>query len=300
MIDVRLQVLVKQMIYYCNGFHENLNPCLNEVLEPRGLCVDHTNYYTSDTEFLNKIYYNGFYLSSREKTMNVFKKAILEGFIRVTQKHLMNLLYISRPLEDLLDYYLICCMQPGVDPLWSTTFFKKIVLEIVSCHSNMTYFLLEENPSKLYSLLNPFFNNTSRSFDSILYNLLYYVSQLEITEPLRFKKVDNISNPKVSLLQYILDHPRFRDEFSWTHSIYSEKFISLISSSNHSIDGLTSKILEFLVRLDEKRKAIRESRKDMFKEKRDEILSIAWAPERFCDWCLTPDQGEALRSRWSC
>lgn len=286
-------------MYYCNGFHENLNPCLNEVLEPRGLCVSHTNYYTTDTEFLNKIHYKGFYLSSKEKAMNVFKKAILEGFITVTQKHVMNLLSITRPLEDLLVYYLICCMQPGVDPLWSTTFFKKIVLEIVSSHSDITYSLLEENPNRLYCLLDPFFNNTSRSFDSILYNLLYYVSQLEISQPLRFKKVPNINNPKVSLLQYILDHPRFREEFSWTHSIHGEKFISLISSSNVSSDGLSRTILDFLLSLDEKRKAVRESRGHAFKEKKEEILSLAWAPERFRDWCLTPGETHALLSRWT-
>jgi len=185
-------------------------------------------------------------------------------------------------------------MQPGVDPLWNVTMFKKTVDEIVSCHYDHIYDLVQLDPIKLYRLLDPIFNTTARSFDSVLYHMLYWICQCRLSE----KTLQNfhINNPRVSLIQYIKDHPRFQSEFSWVDSVYKTNFISLLSNSKAT--GIPKSVLNFLLTLDDERKAVRESRREAFKEKGEEIVAIAWAPERFRDWCLSSDERTDLMNRW--
>lgn len=283
-------------MYFCNAFHENHSPCSIPVTTERGVCPGHHDFYKDvwiSRYPLNMDGENDFFFSSSEKLKNVYKKAILEGYVKITQAHFQDLVYSGKPVSSFVDYYLLCCLQPGVDPLWHFRLFNETVTEIANCHTRSVFPLVKNDKTILYRFLDPLFNTTMREFDAIFY---YMVNRLCAGYYTPSKTPIHIDDPSVSLLQYFQDHPKFKREFLWKHSIYNENSISLISSRKD--EPVPKKILSFIFDLPEKRKACYESQKLAFKEKAEEIVQVTWAPERFMKWCVDVEEGKELNERW--
>jgi hypothetical protein len=290
------------MTHTCNAFDTNQDPCFRSVPTERGVCEDHYDYYESNRWFCEyplNIQTDDldYFASSSDKLKKVYKKAILGGFITITQSHFNDLINSGRPIESLVDYYLLCCMQPGIDPLWSVRLFKQVAREIIMCHHPSVYQLVQKDSNFLYKFLDPLFNNTTRSFDSMLFNLLINIALVN-TSWSRNTCADCILNPKVSLIQYIQDHPLYTMEFAWKYSEYDLIVTSLLNRKNPKEGSIANHILKFILSIPEKRRSIRESHKAAFKEKANEIIEHAWAPERVLNWCLDVEEQGQLKNRW--
>jgi len=287
---------------HCNAFTDTHQPCLTPVDTDRGICSEHTDYYDEDV-WLNRFPFNpdldyAYYFCTRKNLKQIYHKAILEKYIVIKENHFKDLLRFGDPIETLQDYYLLCCMQPGVDPLWSIRIFKRVVQTTVD---TMVFSddLVKENKDVLYRHLDPLVNNDVRSFDSILYRILYYMTQVSLSASSKKKLLDCIDSPSGSIIQYFKDHPKFKKEFIWKESKYKEAMIKMLSQQEYTGDTIQGKIIQIVQNLSEEATQIRESRKKEFRPMADEIVSLTWAPERFVDWCLSVDEQDELRSRWS-
>ena len=289
--------------HFCKAFDANHNPCPQSVETGQITCSDHTDFYTPRIWFnqypLNIVDDDDYFFSSNEKLKTVYNTAILEGLVKITQEHFQDLVECGKPIESLIDYYLLCCKQPGVDPLWNFHLFNETSKQIMNCHTSRIYDMIQEDKSILYRLLDPIFNNDVRDFDSILYHLLYNLTSKDKMITHSINEHIHLDNQSVSLIQYIEDHPKFSSEFLWKHSKYNESLISMISSGNTSENSTSNKILTFLLSLPDKRRVFYESRKAAFKEKADEIISITWAPERFLKWCMTNEEVDDIKNRFT-
>ena len=287
---------------HCNAFTETHQPCLTSVHAERGLCPQHVDYYDED-KWLKRFPFNpdldyAYYFCTRKNLKEIYHKAILEKYIVIKESHFKDLLRFGDPIETLQDYYLLCCMQPGVDPLWSLSIFKRVVQTIVDTIV-FNHDLVKENKSLLYRHLDPLFNNDVRSFDSIVYRLLYYITQVSLNASSKRIFIDSIDNPSGSLIQYIKDHPKFKREFAWKESAYKKAMLKMLLQKEYTKDTIQGKIIDIVTNLSEEAAKIRESRKKDFRPMADDIMSMSWAPERFVDWCLSVDEQDDIRKRWS-
>lgn len=287
---------------HCNAFTDTHEPCLTPVHTERGVCSEHTDYYDED-RWLNRFPFNpdldyAYYFCTRKKLKHIYHKAILEKYIVIKENHFKDLLRFGDPIETLQDYYLLCCMQPGVDPLWSIKIFKRVVQTMVDTLT-FSHDLVKENKDLLYRHLDPLFNNDVRSFDSIVYRVLYYMTQVNISATLKMMMIDPIDTPLNSLIQYIKDHPKFKSEFVWKESKYKEAMLKMLSQQDYTTETIQAKVIDIVQDLSEEAIKIRESRKKDFLPMADEIVSLSWAPERFVDWCLSVDEQDEIRTRWS-
>lgn len=291
-------------MYFCKAFDAKHNQCLASVLTDRDVCKEHSNFY-DPIQWFQRYPLNieneddDYFFSSSDKLKKVYTTAILGGFITITQDHLRDLVDTGKPIESLVDYYLLCCLQPGVDPLWNSRLFHQTSKEIADCHNLILYEHVQRDKNFLYRLLEPLFNNDVRAFDTILYHLLFNIALLEDNYKTYSTKPMYLDNPDISLLQYVQSHSKFNNEFLWKHSVHSENTISLISSRNLTERSISKKILDFLLSLPEKRKARQEYQRASFTEKAEEIVSVAWAPERVTNWCMSHDESKDIETRWS-
>lgn len=287
---------------HCNAFTDTHEPCLTSVDTERGVCSEHTDYYDEDL-WLKRFPFNpdldyAYYFCTRKKLKDIYHKAILEKYIVIKENHFKDLLRFGDPIETLQDYYLLCCMQPGVDPLWSIKIFKRVVQTMVYTLA-FSNDLVKENNSILYRHLDPLFNNDVRSFDSIVYRVLYYMTQVSLSARSKEVIIDSVDSPLDSLIHYIKDHPKFKREFVWKESKYKEAMLKMLSQQGYTKDTIQGKIIEIVQNLANESKEIRESRKKDFGPMADEIMSLSWAPERFVDWCLSVDEQDEIKGRWS-
>jgi len=239
---------------HCNAFTDTHQPCLTPVDTDRGICSEHTDYYDEDV-WLNRFPFNpdldyAYYFCTRKNLKQIYHKAILEKYIVIKETHFKDLLRFGDPIETLQDYYLLCCMQPGVDPLWSIRIFKRVVQTIVDImvFSND---LVKENKSILYRHLDPLFNNDVRSFDSIVYRVLYYITQVSLSASSKSVFIDSIDAPSDSLIQYIKDHPKFKKEFIWKESKYKAAMLKMLSQNEYTKDSIQGKVIEMVTNLSE-------------------------------------------------
>ena len=287
---------------YCNAFDHNHNPCLTEITAGNDVCLEHVNFYT-DQWFLRYAFRLHpipvrFYFASPEKVKKVYIKAILESRIKITQQHFRDLEGSRIPLHNLVDYYLLCCMQANVDPLWSMNLFHASIQKIVYIHTQIVDDTDLRYVSLLSDYLNPIFNTNTRSFTSMFYHTFYSMARLGELNNI------NIDNPKASILQYIISHPKFIKEFIWEYSCLEEHIISLLSSKSilpPLAGSIKNKLISFLNYLPELRLRERLRHKLAFQPLAKEILEVSWEPERFVNWCLNISQKrryEEIYSKW--
>jgi len=284
------------MEIYCNAFDDDHNPCLNQVSWARGICGEHSEFYEPTKWF--KHYINGdpnliYSEHSTSKVRAIHKKAILDKYIIITQPYLKQLEQIPTILT--LEFYILCCRQEGVDPMWSNKLYVHAIEKIVHCHSAAVYPLIKENRHFLDTFVVPLLNNTTRQIDSVIYTMLYTIASCVVKVSIDPSAL-YIDNPEVSVLQIIQDHPRFKNEFLWIHSEMEDKLRDILSSTKHY--PLHTKLLAFLDTLPEKRKVARESRKVSFSETAQEIVEVAWNPTRSMEWYLDINELGEIKKRW--
>ena len=284
------------MEIYCNAFDDDHNPCLNQVSWARGICGEHASYYEPAKWFdrfihgnLNLIYSE--HCSSKVKAM--YKKAILDKYVPITQTLLKQI--EETPNLIGIEFYLLCCRQAGVDPMWSNKLYVHTIEKIVHCHCAAVYPLIKENRHCLDDLVLPLLNNTTRQIDFIICTMLYTIARCVVKITID-PSAPYIYDPQVSVLQIIQDHPRFKGEFLWMHSEMEDRIRDILSSTKHY--PLHTKLLAFLETLPEKREAARESRKAGFSEKAQEIIEVSWNPSRPFEWYLDMEEVQELKERW--
>lgn len=275
---------------FCKAFDSRQNPCLN----PGDLCQDHLDFY--DTWFQRyPLADNDYFFSSSEKVKKVYTTAILENRVKITREHFEDLVNTGKPIESLVDYYLLCCLQKDVDPLWNMALFNQTCKEIVLCHTKPVYSLVQKDKHFLYRFLDPLFNS-SRSFDTILYYILWNITSWEHIWKSSHDVPIYLDNPEVSLIQYIKAHPRFSSEFIWKDSIQHENMMNLISKKITGMGSTSKLVMKFLETVPDLRAEEKLKRKKVFQERANEIISVAWAPQRVRKWCMSIDDG--LDQRW--
>lgn len=293
----KLYPLPQGNMHFCNAFDRLNNPCLTEVSSQRDVCSIHKDFYEPTKWFKRFILgTRGYSFSSGAKIQAVYKRGIVDGFVKITQSHFKDLEDCGKPLIDLVDYYLLCCNQSGVDPLWSNSLFMATVKCILDMHSSSIYELVSIHRSLLDRFVNPLFN-CLRSFDSIMLYVLYGLIMSDKNNSSTANL--NIDNPNASIIQYIKDHPKFKSEFLWMSSHYESKLLSLLNNSPAEETSLRGKIKTFVESFPALRVAQRESYSTSFLEKKNEIISLAWHPSRALDWCLDTDELKELKSRWN-
>jgi hypothetical protein len=225
-----------------------------------------------------------FFFSSSSKIKAIYTKAILENRVIVTRDHIKNLEAFVPPHAG-VDYYLLCCMQKGVDPLSSSKFFTQVIREILNCHSRLIYDAVRADPELLTRFISPLLNSTYRPFSNIVCHILYSAYRIKEYPSV----VENIDGA-ISLFSEIKKHPKFTSEFLWEHSESEEKLVNLLLSSKAEPGSTQEKIKKFFLDMRGLRTAEHEKQRLSFEGKRDEILAIAWSPERFMQWCLDTDE----------
>ena len=286
----------------CKAFDDSYNPCLNYTDHSHIVCKDHQGFYQASNWFhrypLNPSGEDDYFSFSSDKLKKVYKTAILEGHIKITQEHFRDLVVSGKPLESLIDYYLLCCLQPGVDPLWSINLFHQTCKEIVFCHTEAVYPLVQQDKNFLYRFLDPLFNNKERTFDLIFYYILWNITSCEHIWKVPFDVPIHLDNPTVSLIQYIKAHPKFSNEFLWKDSIHYENMMNLISTKQSGMRLTSRTIMKFLQSIPDLRNEQKFKQKMAFQEKAGEIVAVAWAPKRVRKWCLSLEEGTAMDNRW--
>lgn len=272
---------------YCNAFDRFNSPCIAEVPEGCDVCSQHTYFY--GPQWFNKFPLapdpnsRMFYFSASSKIKAIYTKAIIERRVVVSRAHIMDL-EDNIPLKSGVDYYLLCCMQDDADPLSSPKFFTQAVKEILGCHRNMIYDSIRGNPSLLKRFLDPLLNSKFRSFSNIVCHILYCVYRLK-----DIGASQNIDGP-VSLIKEIMHHPKFNSEFLWEHSNSEEKLVNMMAYSHAEPGSVQAKIKSFFAEMKALRSAAHEKQRLSFQPQRDEIMEIAWSPERFARWCLDTEE----------
>jgi hypothetical protein len=284
---------------YCSAFDRFNNPCLNEISNNDDVCISHNTFYTPSIWFDRYVFGPRSYsFSAPSKTQAVYLSAILNKRIPITQLHFKQLETSGKSHSELLDYYLLCCRQKGVDPLWSNTFFNLTVNSIIKLHTPALYDLIQLNRRLLDQFLDPLFNS-SRSFESIMFYILFRI--ILHSKSLHAEASIHIDNPHVSLLQYIQSHTAFKREFLWMYSNYEDTLLKLLSCADTGkhTSPIYQKIKTFIETFPSMRKIEREIKAREFHYTKLELMDIAWHPSRFLDWCLTTEELKGLKERWS-
>jgi len=282
---------------YCNAFDRFNSPCLSEVPVGCDVCAQHTYFYGPQwfDRFPLAPEPNSrmFFFSAPSKIKAVYTKAILEGRVIVGRSHIMDL-EDQVPLHTGVDYYLLCCMQNGMDPLSSPKFFTQVIKEILRCHEGMIYDTIRADPGLLKRFLDPLLNSSYRTFSNMVCHILYCAYRIKNTKA--SKNIDGV----VSLLQEIKQHPKFNSEFLWEHSDSEEKLVNMLMYSPAEPGSVQAKIKKFFTDMRELRTAAHEKQRLSFQPRREEILELAWSPERFTRWCLdTEEMARVLEySKW--
>lgn len=286
---------------FCNAFNRQHNPCLNPA--SRDVCDAHEFYYSNwFQEFpLSDCPTREFFFTSSSKIKAIYSKAILDSRVKITQKHFKDLESSGKSLHTLVDYYALCCMQPGVDPLWSTKLFTQLVKNIMALHSPQVYTSLTTDRSILYRFLDPIFNSQMRTFGYMLCHTLYTCVSLETAlANSKHSSAANINHPYISLIQYLIEHPKFKNEFLWQHVDAEEKLLSILSSTIPTKNSIHEKIKTFVESFPSRRLEAREKKRVSFEIQKNEIEAIGWHPDRVLDWRLSLDDRQEIRDRWNC
>jgi hypothetical protein len=285
---------------FCNAFDRLHNPCLNEIPHGADVCEQHENFYTQAwfDRYVFRLEPNPtkFFFTSSEKIKNVYKKAILGSRIQITRQHFRQVESLLNPVSDFVDYYLLCCMQPNVDPLWSSKLFEASIKKILANHNKPTQ-LTRSNVSEY---LNPIFNTNNRSFSSMLFYTIYYIIRLD-DQLVRsvYAAADKFDNPEASFLQYVKTHPKFKKELLWSTSFVEDNIMSLLSNKASPAGSIHGKLLSFLSSLPELRLLERERHRDEFRPLGQEIVETAWNPDRSLKWCLSIDETKRYKDEYS-
>jgi hypothetical protein len=101
--------------------------------------------------------------------------------------------------------------------------------------------------------------------------------------------VQNI-DAAISLIQEIKNHPTFNSEFLWEHSDTEAKLISMLLYSKADPGSLQEKIKKFFLDMKDLRRDAQDKQRALFSSKKEEILALAWSPERFRKWCLDTEE----------
>lgn len=268
----------------CQAFTDTLDPCPMACSSSgTDVCESHANFYVPETWFEKYIFSadrEHYYFSSCSKIQLIYKRAILEQRIMIRRDHFRDLDTTTNP-EGLVDYYLLCCSQPQVDPFWSSTLFTATVKTIVSMHMADLRPILEINPNLLYRFLDPLFNSSFRSFDYMVVRVLLLctsMSSSEANDTRTQEALGNLDGP-VSLLQYINYHPKFESEILLGHSVFMENLCSTVLANKNR----TTPIATFLESLPEQREFRKKELKEKNRMMREELSYAVSKPEMFLD-----------------
>ena len=272
---------------YCNAFDRFNSPCLAEVPEGCDVCTQHTYFYGPQWfdrfPFAPEPNSRMFFFSAPSKIKAIYEKAIIDRRIIVTRAHIKDL-EDNVPLHVGVDYYLLCCMQDDMDPLSSPKFFTQAVKEILRCHEGMLYDTIRADPGILRRFLNPLLNSKYRSFSNMVCHILYSAYRIKNT------RASQGIDGTVSLLQEIKQHPKFNSEFVWEHSISEERLVNMLLYNDVDPASVQGKIKKFFTDMRGLRSAAHEQQRISFQPKKEEILALAWSPERFAQWCLDTEE----------
>lgn len=270
---------------YCNAFTDDLNPCLMSC--QNDVCILHKDFYNPEVWFERFIFsvdreiYN---FSSPAKIQVLYKKSILDGRVKVNREHFRDLLSGTIDPSTFVDYYCLCCRQPGVDPFWNITLFKEAVKTILNLHKPGVYDMVLPNKYIMYRFLDSLFVNSR--FDSMAFKLLYYSIMLQDDS-----SAVNFDGP-VSLIQYLKEN--FKTDIL-SHSDAEEKLISLVENRTSLNTTVHSKVRNFLKTLSTYRQRFRVYRELECRTMKKELIEIVHQrPELFID----NESYKELLTRW--
>ena len=285
---------------YCNAFTDDLNPCLTACPLGSDVCILHKDFYVREVWF-NKFIFSVdrilYYFSSSAKIQLLYKKSILDGRVHVTREHFEDLISGAIEPSNLVDYYCLCCKQPGVDPFWNITLFKATVKTILDLHKPGVHDMIVSNRHTMWRFLDPLFTNVR--FDAMAFTLLYYAVMLQHdTHAMHF------DNKSASMLQYLKDHPKFKTMLT-QHCGAEENLICILKNSNLVSSSVRKKVQEFLSSLLIYRQRFRLYRELTCRNMKKELIEIVHQrPELFLDLdaykrlvSTWPDYGDHLEKR---
>lgn len=281
----------------CAAFTRLNIPCKNHVASPSEVCATHENFYNPDNWFKQYPLSNN---SSRHYSSEchsdlkeIYRIAILDGRVCVTQDHLKDLEASARDLS-LIDYYMLCCQRSDVDPLWSPKLFSRAITNVIHAHRPRVFDMTLANHRLLLRYLDPIFNGTTRSFSYMVYSVLYYVIMLEIKHFLgQSTSARNLDNEQISLLHYIESHSKFSD-LLWEHSDREENLRALVNSREPIQGSCHEKIKAFVERLSVLRAKQRESQIVKISGIRNALRNCLFHPSMILD----VQEYKGLQSRW--
>jgi hypothetical protein len=206
------------MPYTCSAF-TRYTPCSHKVDKEFSVCSQHTDFYNESRwlqEYILEPYdskRDSFTLVINNCITNVIRKAILEKHIIVTKEHLETV--YTRMGTASLDYYLLCCNQSQVDPLWIWPLWEEFCIMIYLRHQSILSDVVKGDPRFLYEYLKSIFDPPSRSH--CLSELFFELVVIELSP--KYKKYakyisTRINNPNGSLLQFLSNHP---NRSSWIY-----------------------------------------------------------------------------------
>ena len=282
----------------CAAFTRHSLPCKNRVTGQSEVCANHENFYKPENWFKQYPLSNNsgrhYWSECHSDLKEIYRVAILEGRVLVTQDHLKDLESSARDVS-LVDYYLLCCKRPDVDPLWSPKLFSRAVIDIMNAHRPRVFDMTLANHHLVVRHLDPIFNGTARSFSHMVYSVLYYVIMLEIKQfSGKSSAATNIDNEQVSLLHYIETHPKFSD-LLWEHSDREENLLSIIKTREPIRGSCHEKIKTFVERLSMLRAKQRESQTAKMAGIREALQDCLFHPSMILD----VEEYKDLESRWS-
>lgn len=258
----------------CSAFTEALDPCPLECHDGKDTCFLHLSFYEPEQWFNKYIfspYRDQYYFSSGSKLQAIYSKAILEGRVHIPRDHFRDLDSSDSP-ESLVDYYLLCCRQPHVDPLWSKKLFTETIKTILSMHMPDFTSILAVNTSLLYRFLDPLFNTKTRSFDYMVCYVLFGCMNQSAN-----KGYIHLDAP-ISLIQYIKSHPEFIDRILLGHSKHIEALSTMVDLSDAE-----NPIAKFLSSLPDIRKAYKQQCQEKATGLHEALSYAVWKPEMFLD-----------------
>ena len=273
-------------------------PCKNHVANLSEVCATHENFYKPENWFkqypLSSISSRHYWSDCHSDLKEIYRIGILEGRIAVTQDHMKDLEASARDVS-LIDYYLLCCQRPEVDPLWSPKLFSRAIINVINAHRPRVFdrTLLDHN--LLLRYLDPIFNGTTRSFSYMVYSVLYYVIMLETKHFAgQSSSARNLDNEQTSLLHYIETHPKF-SSLLWEHSDKEENLRCIIKSREPIQGSCHEKIKGFIERLSVLRAKQRESQIAKISGIREALRDCLFHPSMILD----VQEYKDLQSRWS-